>query len=217
MKLHLLKEKTCKRPTVLGWMLFLLTAGLLLWFSLPLWCAFLCLHEPIAADILVVEGNVPDYALDRAVALDKASPARWIFTTGIPIEHAAYLTGYTNYADLTAALLKIKGVDSNRIISVPCQPVRKDRTFTSALALREKLRGMGIPGGVLNVISSGSHSRRTQLLFKRALGPNWRIGIYSIPDRDYDQQHWWRSSYGMRAVVYEGLAFLYAVIAGSQE
>jgi len=36
------------------------------------------------------------------------------------------------------------------------------------------------------------------------------IGILSGRNREYDPQHWWRSSEGVKEVLSEGAAYLYA-------
>jgi hypothetical protein len=36
------------------------------------------------------------------------------------------------------------------------------------------------------------------------------VGIISVPDPDYDASHWWRSSDGVREVLDEGIAYIYA-------
>ncbi|RYY54021.1 MAG: hypothetical protein EOO05_20620 [Chitinophagaceae bacterium] len=35
-------------------------------------------------------------------------------------------------------------------------------------------------------------------------------GLLSIPDREYDAGHWWRYSEGVKEVLSEGAAYLYA-------
>jgi hypothetical protein len=38
------------------------------------------------------------------------------------------------------------------------------------------------------------------------------MGVIAAPDQTYDQDHWWRSSNGVRTVLSELIAYLYAVI-----
>jgi hypothetical protein len=47
-------------------------------------------------------------------------------------------------------------------------------------------------------------------MFEKALGKDTAVGVISIPEKDYDQQHWWRSSAGVRTVIGETMAYLYA-------
>jgi hypothetical protein len=60
------------------------------------------------------------------------------------------------------------------------------------------------------VISLGPHTRRTRLLFEKALGKEVSVGVMAVEDQDYDPRHWWRSSEGFRVVSGELLAYGYA-------
>jgi hypothetical protein len=41
-------------------------------------------------------------------------------------------------------------------------------------------------------------------------GDKVRVGVISIPNLDYDQRHWWRYSQGVKDVLTEGVAYMYA-------
>ena len=118
--------------------------------------------------------------------------------------------GYSNYADLTAASLYRLGIDSSLIISLPSYPKQKDRTFESALALKRQLKKMNLIEGSFNILTSDTHARRTKYLFQKAMGKRWTIGIISVHAIDYNTDKWWTSSFGVRAVIYESLAWIYA-------
>ena len=102
------------------------------------------------------------------------------------------------------------GLDTNAVQAVPAPLVRTDRTYASAVALRDWLHGHGGPVAGLNVISVGPHARRTRLLFERALGQGTTVGIIALEDREYDPGRWWKSSQGFRTVTGEWLAYGYA-------
>jgi len=38
-----------------------------------------------------------------------------------------------------------------------------------------------------------------------------KVGVIAMDERLYDPVHWWRSSEGMRQVLFEGLAYVYAL------
>jgi hypothetical protein len=61
-----------------------------------------------------------------------------------------------------------------------------------------------------NLISVGPHARRSRLLFEKAFGREVRVGIIALESQDYDPQHWWRSSMGVRVVTDELIAYSYA-------
>jgi hypothetical protein len=64
----------------------------------------------------------------------------------------------------------------------------------------------------INVLTEDAHARRTQMLFEKAFGSGVAVGIISIPDPDYDAKHWWRTSEGVREVLGESIAYIYARI-----
>jgi hypothetical protein len=84
-------------------------------------------------------------------------------------------------AELTAKRLIAMGIDSSLIIAVPGRKVRINRTLTSALAVRDWMRQSGKIVSGINIISTGTHSRRTWMTFKKILGEN--VGIIALPDR----------------------------------
>jgi len=61
-----------------------------------------------------------------------------------------------------------------------------------------------------NVLTEDVHARRTRLLFQEAFGRETTIGIIAVPDPDYDAKHWWRYSEGVREVLGESIAYIYA-------
>ena len=62
----------------------------------------------------------------------------------------------------------------------------------------------------VNIVTEDVHARRTRLLFQKALGNGVTVGIIAVPNPDYDAKRWWRYSEGVREVVGEVIAYLYA-------
>lgn len=172
--------------------------------------AFLCLNAPIPSQVLVVEGWAPDYALTAAISEFKQHAYTRLFVTGGPLEAGAPLSEYKTFADLGAATILRLGLNAPQVQSVPAPKMRKDRTYTSAVALKDWLEQHGPVPRRFNVVSVGAHARRTHLLFEMAFGKEARIGIISIEDQDYEPRHWWRSSHGVRATIDELVAYTYA-------
>jgi hypothetical protein len=48
------------------------------------------------------------------------------------------------------------------------------------------------------------------LLFQKALGDNILVGVIAAPNSRYDANEWWTSSAGVRTLIGEALAYLYA-------
>jgi hypothetical protein len=87
--------------------------------------------------------------------------------------------------------------------------IGRDRTYYSAVALRDWFREHNTDVKSLNIISESTHARRTWLLFQEAFGDKVKVGVIAIQNPDYDAKHWWRSSDGVREVVDETVAYLY--------
>jgi uncharacterized SAM-binding protein YcdF (DUF218 family) len=96
------------------------------------------------------------------------------------------------------------------IIAIPAPPVIRDRTYASAVALKDWLKKAPFPIKGINLVSLGTHARRSRLLFEKALGSGITVGIIAIPDVRYDPQAWWKSSLGVRLTLDELIAYLYA-------
>jgi hypothetical protein len=47
-------------------------------------------------------------------------------------------------------------------------------------------------------------------MFEKAFGDSADVGIVALDDPQYDREHWWRSSDGVREVLGEVIAYIYA-------
>ncbi len=206
----LFQRRDCLLPTWRGWIALLLVGAGLVAFVMRGMQPFLAVNDPVPGGLLVVEGWLPDYALEETITEFKRDHARPLMVTGGPIEHGAPLAEYRSLAELGAAALVRLGLDTNVVQAVPAPKVRRDRTYASAVALKNWLRQQGIGETNINVISLGPHARRTRLLFSRALGNGYRVGVICIQHQGYDPNRWWESSEGVRTVTGEMIAYGYA-------
>lgn len=197
-------------PTVRGWVVLGVSLVALLTLFIRSIHPFLALNNPISDGLLVVEGWTPDYGLEMAVEEFKRDHYQKIYVTGGPLTYGSHLAAYGNYAQLAAATLVRLGLDSNVVQAVPAPLARQNRTYASAVMLKKWLLEHGIQPTRIHLISDGPHARRSRLLFLEAMGHGVTIGVTSIPPKDYDPRHWWRSSAGVRAVIDEALAYSYA-------
>jgi uncharacterized SAM-binding protein YcdF (DUF218 family) len=171
---------------------------------------FLAVTSPIKADILVVEGWLADEALKQALNEFQIGSYTHIITTGIPLQRGYYLSEYKDFANLAAATLKAMGADDEKIIPIPTPDVRKDRTYASAIALKEKIVASQVKLESLNLFSDDIHARRSWMLYKKVL-PNTKVGVIAAETRSYDPKRWWSSSEGLRTVIPEAIAYIYAL------
>ena len=171
---------------------------------------FLSLNHPIEAKIMVVEGWIPDYALEKAKFEFEKGGYQMLITTGGPLSKGFFLSDYGTHAELAAATLIATGFPNDKLSSVSAQKVKKDRTYASAVALKRWLVDNNIKETNFNVVSLGTHARRTRLLFKKAFDGEYSIGIIAIENEDYNSRKWWKSSSGVRSVLNELIAYCYA-------
>lgn len=172
---------------------------------------FLAVTHRVNTKILVVEGWTHVYGVDAAVQEFKTGHYERILTTGGPEEGiGASSSVYDTEAWQSARLLKEAGIPTENVQSVPSRFVGRDRTYNSAVALRNWFHEYNVPVSKINVLTEDAHARRTRLLFQEALGPGVEVGIISAPNPDYNASHWWRSSEGVREVISEGIAYIYA-------
>lgn len=206
----LLRRKETLALSWRGWLLFLLITFTALLIIARYVHPFLGISRPTYGEILVVEGWVTDTVLEQAVSFFNKHDYQLIVTVGGPLIKGSYLSDYSTYAELSAATLIQLGVKQSLIVTVPAPYVRTDRTFASALAVNDWLSQSNMPIKSMDVFSMGAHARRTQWLFQRALGDKILVGVVGAPHPEYDANSWWTSSSGVRSVIGEAIAFLYA-------
>ncbi|MBI2949984.1 MAG: YdcF family protein [Verrucomicrobia bacterium] len=171
---------------------------------------FLAVSHPIGGDLLVVEGWVPDYSLAELRAEFDRGGYKLLVVTGNPMLKGEALSEYKNYADLTKAILLKHGWPEEKLVAVPCPEALRNRTYTAARALKDWIAKSGKPIRSLTVFSRGPHARRTWLLYRLALHGRAEVGIIASQDLRYDGNRWWTTSEGVRDVIDETIAYLYA-------
>ncbi|MEB3279056.1 MAG: YdcF family protein [Lyngbya sp.] len=173
---------------------------------------FLAVNDPIPADALVTEGWIADYAIKSALVEFKKGNYKKILTTGVSLPKGYYLAEYKDFANLTAATFIKLGLDETQVIAVPGPDVIRNRTETTAIALRDWLKTSDLNIKSINLCSLGPHARRSWMVFKKYLHPDIQVGIISIPSKEYHAEKWWLSSQGFRTVISEFIGYLYALL-----
>ncbi|MBN2172910.1 MAG: hypothetical protein JW731_02180 [Bacteroidales bacterium] len=173
---------------------------------------FLAPDRPLLSDILVVEGFIPDYALKESIKIFQRGNYRLMIVTGKQRTHGSQLDQYRNDGDYAAATLVKMGFDPDMLQVIALEnDVRRDRTYASALAVKDWLNQNGLRLDSLDVVSIGCHSRRSRYLYRLAFDKKTEIGIHAIRNKSYDPDKWWKSSHGFRDVLEETIAYIYAV------
>ncbi|WP_293126130.1 YdcF family protein [Microcoleus sp. bin38.metabat.b11b12b14.051] len=209
-KISLIRRRETWAITWQGWVIAIASLIITMTFIITNIHPFLAVNAPIKADILVVEGWLPDYAVESAIAEFKKGGYRQLVTTGLPVGKGYYLAEYKNYAELTAATCIALGFDKDKVVAVPAPSVVKHRTAASAIALRDWLATSPLKVDSINLYSFGTHARRSWMVFKEVLHPEIKVGIIAAVPQDYNPQEWWKSSEGFRTVTGEIIAYIYA-------
>ena len=207
-KIALFRKKQIVLPTFYGWVLIILVLGMVFYTIVKNAHPWLAKNNPIAAQVLIVEGWIPDYALEESFRIFKAHNYQRILTTGGPIATGSYLSDYQTFADLSAESLEKIGVNAEVITALPASLVDTDRTYTSALEVKKWLAENPQVKN-LNLVSLGTHARRSFYSFRQSLPDDIELGIISIEDQGYAPERWWRYSNGVRSILYEGMAYFY--------
>jgi len=210
MKFALTKEHTGRKPTWLGRLLTtILIIAIFVGLAMNLY-PFLAPEKTPHKGLMVVEGWIHDFALDEAVAMYRTGNYSKIVCAGVPIETGSYIQQYKSYPEMTAARLRKLGIPEDRIVVAIADEMKKDRTYVAAVALREAFMAYNIGETNLHLVTTGPHGRRSRMLFQKALGPDYAIGVTCLEDFSYDAEDWYKCSEGARAVLGELIAYTYA-------
>jgi uncharacterized SAM-binding protein YcdF (DUF218 family) len=173
--------------------------------------SFLAQTEIVQGDVLVVEGFIPDYAIEESKAIFEKGNYKLLLITGKPFDKGSHLSIYKNSGESSAATLIKLGLDSNKIRVVSLEDYHKrDRTYATALRLKEWIEDSGLEIKSLDLVTIDCHARRSRLLFQKVFNDDIEVGIISIVNRDYNPKRWWTSSKGFRTVIQESIAWIYA-------
>jgi hypothetical protein len=198
-------------PTWRGWAVLVAIVGGCLGLALFRIHPFLAVMEPAGQGLLVVPGWIHDDAVPDVLSRFDEGDYLRIVTTGGALTRGTFLAQqHASFAELAAETLIEAGLPAEDIQPIPTPAVARDRTYASAVAVRQWLDDSDISVDRLDVLSAGAHARRSRLLFQMAMGPGIKVGIIAVPPTGYDADAWWRSSAGVRTVISETIAYLYA-------
>jgi len=171
---------------------------------------FLALTARVPSDVLVVDGWMPTQILKQAAEeYSRGNYHTVLVVRGIYALDA--IESEQTWDDYVCDILAKRGIPRERLRSVLFSSYKKDRTLHSALAVKEWCQHNGLVLVSLNLVTVGSHARRSRMLYKRMFDKNIRIGVIALDDPAFDAHHWWRSSEGIREVLFEGVAYLYVL------
>lgn len=193
-------------PTLWGWLAVLAVAGASLVLAVRNVHSFLAQRDPVGARVLVVEGWMGPEELDEALATFRSRGYERLITTGGPIIPRP-AQGPAGYAEQAALYLGKQGLPADALSAVPASGRSRDRTYSSAVAVRDWARRSGQRLDAIDVVSDGPHARRSRLLYQMAFGPGVKVGVLATRSYDYDAAKWWRSSLGAKNVIEQAIDF----------
>lgn len=171
---------------------------------------FLSVNDGGAGEVMVVEGWIGGRRIDSAAQAFKHGRYKCVVVVrDINAGGDKWSTGSWK-ADYIASDLVQQGVPKEVVHALFCPVARRDRTYHCALAARQWLSEQGMAVRSVDVVTCATHARRSRLLFEKAFGSGVKIGVIAIEDPSYDPGRWWASSAGVRDVVGETVAYLYA-------
>ena len=174
--------------------------------------AWLSPHDPArgtdgrGARTLVVEGWLNEQGLEQAVAAFRRGRYERIVTTGGPIEPWIDRGGWGDFATRAAAYLRQHVPAGVPVVAVPAPDSAQDRTYLTAVTLRDWAAQSHTELGAIDLYSSGVHARRSRMLYRMALGPRVEVGVLAATPENFDAAHWWTTSAGTKTTLGEALS-----------
>ncbi len=203
-------------PTWKGWILFLLIALGVFFLVLRGLYPFLAHDDRLGqADIVIVEGWIPDLVLRLAKEELDANRCDFICAAGVDLDKGHVLSEWKDWATLSAETLKGMGVPPDKLIVAPGGPIQRHRTYKGFEAAKAKLEALGVSHKRINIVSEGAHARRSRMVAHKIFGKDIAIGMIVADPETYSPASWWKSSSGMKSVVMELIASTFEQFADS--
>jgi hypothetical protein len=205
--IRLFRRRAVPVPTVTGALILvalICVTGTLAVRALP---SFLAVQDPLGRGLLVVEGWMPRDGLQLAAKMFTRGDYDVLVVTGGPLADPTWDCGYETYADRAASELRRIGIVEPLLVVVPSPASAQERTYRSAVSVRQWIESIGRPVSAVDVFSYGPHARRSRELYRMALGSGVAVGSRSAPPSDYELARWWRSSSGAKDVLGEAIGY----------
>ena len=197
--------------TARGWLAAVGVLGCVSFVGLLKCHPFLSVTRRVEASTLVIEGWIHPYAIETGVREFRSGMYDRIVVTGGPVSGIGdYRNDFQTTASVGVDNLRANGVPPHLLHAAPARAAARDRTFAAAVALGSWLKREQPTVTRINVLTEDCHGRRTRLLYRRALGSSFDVGIISVKNPDYNPRRWWRYSEGVREVLGEFTAYIYA-------
>lgn len=175
---------------------------------------FLAVTQRVDADVLVVEGWIPDYMLPPAATEFHEGKYSLLLVSGLRNDPAEDQSTAIPDAVRTANRLRELGVPPGDLLACPAPFATWLRTSKTARAVRAKVDELGLKPRGVNVLTAGPHARETWVAYEHAFGKDTPVGIISIPKTNYPADRWWLNRQGLIWVPKDFIAWLKEVLFG---
>lgn len=209
MRIKLTKKAECRKLTLPGWICLFF---ILFWISVGYIKGvhpFLALNKPVNARILIVDGQFPGYGYDSIVKIIAKDHYEVVVTAGVDMDYTYISDENFNIAAWSYKVLSKKNIENCRLEKVPAGRAKRDRTYTSAVAVKNWMISNKINGD-MNIVAFDVHARRSYILYKKAFKKHARVGVIALKDLSYDSKRWYNDSRGVRQVMSETIGYIYA-------
>jgi len=98
-------------------------------------------------------------------------------------EYGNYTNGFSSQAAEIRNYLFQLGADTKKVRFIEFEPVKKNQTLAASLAFTRYCKSPNISS--VNILSSGLHSRRTWLTYKRIMGDDISVGVINFKPAGY--------------------------------
>ena len=148
---------------------------------------------PVPTKTVIVEGWLAefDYLVIEAAYIIKRENIQLVLVTDLIRDELSQSTG-----KITAQRLAELGIDQNKIRLVSAPIVKYGNTRQAAKALRSYVIESQTDVSSANIITGGTHGRKTLIIFRTILGAELQLGIISLPMEHAPWGKWYRTKRG---------------------
>ena len=173
---------------------------------------FLAVSSPSGRGVLVVEAWIPKASLEDAVQIFQRGDYQYLVLAGGPMRASEISSSVVGSYDDDAEVVKTLNVSPGKLIRVHVSPAAQ-RTFATAVAVRRWLDDSQMSAKSVDVFTAGVHARKSWILFRYALGDEYRVGVIAGPEHSYDSRRWMFSARGVRIVARNIVGYVYSKTA----
>jgi hypothetical protein len=202
------KQRVIWLPKVWLIIVMLLIVVTMMFFVFKNSALYLASNEPTHSQYLVVEGWQSEQSLLQALKTFREGNYQYLITTGGP-DNRIINPKYKSFAEESATFLLAQGIAPQKIFSVSAPASAQNRTFLSAVMVREWFDLQNKMLDSLDVFTEGVHARRTRVLYQLAFGDKVEIGVYASSPENYNLDTWWQTSSGAKSVITEVVGMIW--------